>query len=154
MFQLSIFVLLMTVSERAFTEPSIENAWHCKTTYDVGEFQNVIDHHINFDSNGKYSFSTSISFVDTNSKKSELLAFVDGDYSFQNDLLEYKNVKNVDIQIKSDELNILTSGSIDELKDMLKQNSDSKYATLKLSNEIWISQDSVSGEKITCFKKK
>jgi hypothetical protein len=150
MLRLSVFILLVLVGQKAFSEPMIEKAWYCSSKYEVGDLQNIIEDKINFEDGGSYSLSTNITFVAIGGRKSELIAFLDGDYSYGDGLLEYKQVRNINIKIESDDLGMLTSVSIENLKDMLSQNSEAKYKTLKLSNEIWVSQNSVSDEKITC----
>lgn len=142
------------MSQKAFSESLVEKTWYCSSKYSVGELENIIEDKINFKKDGRYSLSTNIKFVEIGGKKSELSAFLDGDYSYDDGILEYKEVRNVNIQIESDDLGMLTPDSLENLKDILNQNSEAKYKTLKLSSETWVSQNSVSDEKIACYTKK
>lgn len=150
MLRLCILVLLNVFIQKAYSQTHLVNTWHCFSEYKVGDIENLIRDQIVFDKNWKYRLSTNITFIDTNKTTSELVAFLDGDYGYIDGSLEYKTVRNIDIQVKSDGLGMLTAESIENLRNMLSQNSEVKYETLKLSQEVWVSQNSITGEKITC----
>jgi hypothetical protein len=140
----------MVVSQKALSEHLIENTWYCFSKDSVGEFEYYIEDEIDFTKGGKYSLSTSVEFIGTNARKSKLISSLDGNYSYSDGILKYKEVRSIDIQIKSDDLDMLTPDSIENLKDMLNQNSKANYKTVKLTNETWVSQNSISNEKVVC----
>jgi len=148
---LAVLTLLMFCCDAKAVSVS-DSEWLCKSKYQVGDIQNVIEDRIKLKESGEFGINTTISFIDIQEQtKSQLIAKVSGIYTYTQGSLIYGEISGIDVEVIIDDIGFLTSGAITGLKKMLNQNSEAKYKTVSLTSDQWISVNSISGERLTCL---